>query len=314
MTKTQKEELKNIVKSPSTILFNESMKKYTSFKIGGTAEALIKACNINTVEEVLKYAKEKNIPITIIGNGSNILVLDEGIEGITLKIDIQKLEINLPNNLQDKKVQVIVGAGNKLIEVSYKVAEHGLVGMEELSSIPGTIGGAIYMNAGAYGKEMKNVVKEIIYLDEKQQIKKMTDKQAEFEYRHSIFQEKQYVILEVTLQLERNNKNEEIKNKMQEYADSRKKTQPIEFPNAGSTFKRGKDFITAKLIDECGLKGHKIGGAQVSTKHAGFIVNTGNATAQDVLDLAKYVQRKVYEKIGKKIELEMKIIGTSKNK
>ena len=164
------------------------------------------------------------------------------------------------------------------------------------------------MNAGAHGKEMKDIVTKIKYLDENFQEKVITNEEANFSYRHSIFSEKNYIILEVKLKLEKGNK-ENIKNIMEEFAKKRKESQPLEYPSAGSTFKRGNNFITAKLIDEAGLKGYKIGGAEVSTKHAGFVINKGNATAQDVLSLVKYVQDKVFEKFEKRIELEMKIIG-----
>ena len=204
-----------------------------------------------------------------------------------------------------------VGAGNKIISLAYNMLDYSLTGMEELSGIPGTVGGAVYMNAGAHRKEIKDLVKKIKYLDENNNIKEMTDISDKFKYRKSIFSEKNYIILEATFELHKGNK-EEIQEKMNAYAKYRKDNQPIQYPNAGSTFKRGEGFITAKLIDECGLKGYKIGGVEVSTKHAGFIVNKGNATAEDVLLLIKYIQEKVYEKFGKKIELEIKVIGERK--
>ena len=300
MTEKQKEDIRNIIKNPSKILWNESMKKHTTLKVGGNAQCLIEIKDEKSLIDIIDYARKENIPITILGNGSNILVLDSGIKGITLKIHIQKLEI------EDKKVKI--GAGNKVIQTAYKMLENNLSGMEELSGIPGTIGGAIYMNAGANGKEMKDIVSKIIYLDEFGNKKEMLKDQAEFSYRHSIFSKHQYIILEVTINLQKD-KKENIKERMEKYSNSRKNSQPIEYPNAGSTFKRGNDYITAKLIDECGLKGYRIGGAEVSTKHAGFIINKGNASAQDVLSLVNYVQDKVYERFKKKIQLEMKIIG-----
>ena len=300
MTEKQKEDIRNIIKNPSKILWNESMKKHTTLKVGGNAQCLIEIEDEKSLIDIIDYARKENIPITILGNGSNILVLDGGIKGITLKIHIQKLEI------EDKKVKI--GAGNKVIQTAYKMLENNLSGMEELSGIPGTIGGAIYMNAGANGKEMKDIVSKIIYLDEFGNKKEMLKDQAEFSYRHSIFSKHQYIILEVTINLQKD-KKENIKERMEKYSNSRKNSQPIEYPNAGSTFKRGNDYITAKLIDECGLKGYSIGGAEVSTKHAGFIINKGNASAQDVLSLVNYVQDKVYERFKKKIQLEMKIIG-----
>ena len=286
------------------ILFNEPMNKHSTFKIGGPAECLIKIENTNELKEILKFSKENEITLTIIGNGSNILVSDKGIRGITLIINIEKLEIQNNNN----EVKVNVGAGEKIGKLARVFLEKEISGFEELSGIPGTIGGAVRMNAGAHGKEMKDIVKCVKCIDYQGNEKEFTDKEMKFEYRKSRIKEENYIITEVELILKKG-KKEEIKEKMDEYAKYRKEKQPIEFPNAGSTFKRGKDFITAKLIDEAGLKGYSIGGAEVSTKHSGFIINKGNATAQDVLKLIKYVKDQIYKKFNKKIELEIEVIG-----
>ncbi len=305
MTESQKQNLKTLVKEPSKIFWEEPMKKHTTIKIGGPAEALVKVYDVGTLENIMTFAKRENIPVTILGNGSNILVLDKGIKGITLNIQIEKLEMENDN---ETNTTVTVGAGNKLSVLAYKLSDQSLSGMEELSGIPGTVGGAVYMNAGANGKEIKDIITKIIYLDENGQKKEMSVEEAEFSYRHSIFSEKEFIILEVIMTFEKGNK-EEIQEKMKQYAESRKANQPLEYPNSGSTFKRGKGFITAKLIDECGLKGFSIGGAEVSKKHAGFIVNKGNATAEDVLSLIKYIKEKVYVEFGEEIQLEMKILG-----
>lgn len=306
MTATQKDNLKNLIQdTSSSIKFDEPMKKHTTFKIGGPAECLITVKEIETLKKVLIYAKTENVSITVLGNGSNVLVLDGGIDGITIQIAIQTLKIQDEENA---KQTVIVGAGNKVIELAYQMLENSITGMEELSGVPGTIGGAVYMNAGAHGKEMKDIVKEIKCLDDNNNIMTLTNKEAEFGYRYSAFSKNKYIITEVTLELEKGNKDE-IKQKMNTYSETRKSSQPIEFPSSGSTFKRGSDFITAKLIDDAGLKGYSIGGAEVSTKHAGFVINKGNATAKDVLNLTEHVEKVIYENFGKKIELEMKIIG-----
>ena len=306
MTATQKDNLKNLIQdTSSSIKFDEPMKKHTTFKIGGPAECLITVKEIETLKKVLIYAKTENVSITVLGNGSNVLVLDGGIDGITIQIAIQTLKIQDEENA---KQTVIVGAGNKVIELAYQMLESSITGMEELSGVPGTIGGAVYMNAGAHGKEMKDIVKEIKCLDDNNNIMTLTNKEAEFGYRYSAFSKNKYIITEVTLELEKGNKDE-IKQKMNTYSETRKSSQPIEFPSSGSTFKRGSDFITAKLIDDAGLKGYSIGGAEVSTKHAGFVINKGNATAKDVLNLTEHVEKVIYENFGKKIELEMKIIG-----
>jgi len=181
-------------------------------------------------------------------------------------------------------------------------------GFEFASGIPGTIGGAIKMNAGAYGGEFKDIVQDVTYLSETNEILKIQNSECNFSYRHSLFSEKNYIILESNLKLYKD-KKEIIQKKLEENLQNRKDKQPIEFPSAGSTFKRGEDYITAKLIDECGLKGYTIGGAQVSEKHAGFIINKGNSTADDVINLIEHVKKIVYKETGKKINLEVEIIG-----
>lgn len=295
--------LSNLKIAKENIRYNVPMKEYTTFKIGGPAECLIKIQNIEDLKEILKTAKENQIPLTIIGNGSNILVKDDGIKGIVLKIDIKKLEIKE----KEGKIQIVVGSGNKIGELAQKMLQREIEGIEFAAGIPGTIGGAIRMNAGAHGSEMKDIVQTIKYIDMNGEIHQITNEQAKFEYRKSIFSQNEYIVLEVELQLKKG-KKEEIQSKMQEYALYRKEKQPIEYPSAGSTFKRGTDFITAKLIDECELKGYQIGGAQISKKHAGFIINKGNATAEDVMKLIEYTKETVYKKFGKKIETEIEIL------
>jgi len=287
--------------SNERIYINEPMSKYTSFKIGGPAECLIKIKTQEELKAILELAKKHNIPLTIIGNGSNLLVSDEGIKGIVLKIEISTFE------LDEQTAKLKVGSGVKLGMIAQKCLKQELAGFEFASGIPGTIGGAIRMNAGAHGREMKDVVTTITYMDRNGEIHTIQNEQAEFEYRHSLFAQKDYIILEVEMQLEKGNADE-IQAKMNEYATYRKEKQPIEYPSAGSTFKRGADFITAKLIDECGLKGYQIGGAQISEKHAGFIINKENATAEDVMKLMEYTKEQVYNKFGKEIEPEIEII------
>ena len=292
--------------SKDRIQYNVPMKNYTSFKIGGPAECFIKVQTIEEVQEILQIAHQNNIPVTVIGNGSNTLVSDKGIKGIVIKIDIRKFEIE---EKEENKIIITVGSGNKLGEIAPKLLQKEIQGFEFAAGIPGTIGGAIRMNAGAHGSEMKDIVKTISYIDKKDmKLYTISNQEANFEYRNSIFSNDKYIIVEATMQLEKG-KKEEIQSKMQEYANFRKEKQPIEYPSAGSTFKRGEDFITAKLIDECGLKGYQIGGAQVSEKHAGFIINKGNATADDVVKLMEYVREQVYNKFKKKIKAEIEIIG-----
>ena len=290
--------------SKEEIKQNEPMKNHTSFKIGGPAEFYIKISCIEELQKVLEFAKKENIKITILGNGSNVLVPDEGIKGIVIRTNLKEIKIE---NKDEKNIEVTVNDAVPIGFLAQKLLKEEITGFEELSGIPGTIGGAVLMNAGAHGKEMKDIVTEITAMDYNGKIYNFKNEEAEFSYRHSKFSSGEFIIIQTKLQLEKGNR-EEIKAKMDEYAQFRKEKQPIEYPSAGSTFKRGADFITAKLIDEAGLKGYSIGGAKVSEKHAGFIINTGNATAKDVLDLAKYVTDKVYEKFNKKIELEIKIL------
>lgn len=333
------------------VLVNEPMSKHTSFKIGGNADIFVKVKSIQELKYIIKVAKKEDIHLTIIGNGSNILVRDNGIRGIVVKLeldyiniepailnqtkiekilntDIESADFGLP---QMKDVIITVGSGVKLGELAQKLLKEEITGFEFASGIPGTIGGAVKMNAGAYGGEMKDIIMETKCLDLEQYEKKiekiniddieitqedakspeiivLNNKEQDFSYRHSIFMEKKYIILETKLELTKG-KYEEIKKKMDENLSSRKEKQPINMPSAGSTFKRGTDYITARLIDECGLKGYQIGGAGVSDLHAGFIVNKENATAEDVIKLIKHVQDTVYEKTGKEIELEIEILG-----
>lgn len=297
-------QIESLKLSKEKILRQEPMKKHTTFKIGGPAEYFIKIESIKELKEILKMAKENNIDLTIIGNGSNLLVSDKGIKGITLIIKIEKINIQEKN----EEIEITVGAGEKIGKIAQKCLQEGITGIEELSGIPGTIGGAVRMNAGAHGKEMKDIVKVVKCVDYQGKEKQFANDELEFGYRTSIFKKEKYIITETILSLQKG-KKEEIKAKMDEYRTYRKEKQPIEYPSAGSTFKRGNDFITAKLIDEAGLKGYSIGDAEVSSKHSGFIINKGNATSEDVLKLVKHIQEEVYKKFGKKIELEIEVIG-----
>ena len=292
---------KSGLEMPGRILYNEPMKKYTSFKIGGPAECLIKIQSVEELKNVLKIANENNIKITVIGNGSNVLVLDEGISGLTLIIKIEGISFK---NVENNKVIVSIGAGEKVSKIGKIFLNNSLSGFEEISGIPGSIGGATRMNAGAHGKEMKDIIKNVTCVDYFGNEKIFSNEDMKFGYRKSILKEEKYIVTKVEIELEKG-KTEEIKAKMDEYAKFRKEKQPLESPSAGSTFKRGEDFITSKLIDEAGLKGLRIGDAEVSEKHAGFIINKGNAKAKDVLELVNKVKEEVYNKFQKKIELDI---------
>lgn len=285
------------------VKIDEPMRKHTNFKIGGNADVFVIAKNIEEIKCVIKFSKENNILLTILGNGSNVLVSDKGIRGIVLQVGTKEIKIE-----KQKNALVEVEAGVMLGALAQVLLKQSISGFEFAAGIPGSIGGAIRMNAGAYGGEMKDIVKDVTVLNEKGEISVLTNEECEFSYRHSRFTDSKEIVIKVTLKLPLGNEAE-IKAKMDEYDQSRREKQPLNLPSAGSTFKRGADFITAKLIDECGLKGYTSGDAQVSTLHAGFVVNLGNATAQDVLNVVSHVKQVVLEKTGKQIELEVELLG-----
>lgn len=298
-------ELKNIV-SEDILYFNESMKKHTTMKVGGNVKCLVTPTNIDEIIKVLKFTKENNIDVFIIGNGSNVIVDDLGIDGIVLKIANKFSDIKVDDN----KITALSGVSMPLISIIAK--NNSLSGLEFACGIPGTIGGGARMNAGAYGYQMSDVIEKIKYLDEDFNIKEILASDCKFSYRHSIFSERtKCVILEVTYKLEKSNKSD-IEEKMNEYKDLRTSKQPLEYPNSGSIFKRPEGYFVGKLVQDSGLKGKTIGGAQVSTKHTGFIVNVDNATCQDVKELIKFIQKTVYEKYGVKLETEVEFIGGNK--
>lgn len=286
------------------IFKDEPMKKHTSFKIGGNADFFVIATELEEIKKILELSRRKNIPLTIIGNGTNILVKDEGIRGITLKLELKKMT----KEIEEDKITYTCESGLPLSLIATRALEDGTTGLEFAFGIPGTLGGAIKMNAGAYGGQMQDIVQETTYIDKDGDCYTINNNEHEFEYRSSIFSKIPAIILQTKLVLKKGNKKE-IERIMQENKKSRQDKQPLEFPSAGSTFKRGEGFITSKVIDECGLKGYKVGGAQVSEKHAGFIINTGDATAKDVLELIKYVKEKVKQKTNLEIEEEIQIIG-----
>ncbi len=296
-------DLKKVIPKEN-IKINEPMSKHTSFKTGGPAEIYITGKTIKQIQDVLKFSKQNNIKLYIIGNGSNLLISDEGIKGIVLKIAVDNIE----TLESDFGVLVKAGAGVKIMALAQILKKDGITGFEELAGIPGTMGGANYMNAGAYGKELKDIIVSTKAINkETGEIETLKNEEQELKYRSSIFKNRKYIIIETMLNLQKGIP-EEIERKMSNFSNQRKQKQPIEYPSAGSTFKRGEKFITAKLIDECGLKGYQIGGAQISEKHAGFIINKNNATSKDILDLIKYTKKKVFEKFGVQIEEEVEII------
>jgi len=281
------------------IHINENMSKHTSFKVGGIADFFIEVDEIAQLIYILKLAKKLKMKTFVIGNGTNVIIKDKGFRGIIIKTNFKHLNI--------EKNKIVAGAGVPVALLSNFAYRNEISGYEFLSGIPGSVGGAVKMNAGAYGSEIKDILVNTTYLDEKYNIVKIDNNEHEFSYRDSIFFKKNWIIIGSTFKIEKGNKSE-IKEKRDEMSASRKSKQPLELPNAGSIFKRKDDCIPAMLIDQAGLKGYKIGGAQISEKHAGFIVNTGNATTEDIIKLIKYTKEKIKDKFNKNLELEVIIL------
>ena len=304
--------------SPEKILLNEPMSRHTSFKIGGPADVFIKADTLQDIKFVLEHTKQNKVPLFMLGNGTNLLVRDNGIRGIVLKINMQDVAVGVAAHScpfscgqvlpQENETLICVQSGCTLAKLAQIALKHELTGLEPLAGIPGTIGGAIKMNAGAYGGEMKDIVVSTVYMDDIGNINTIGIEEHDFSYRHSMFSDKNYIILETVIRLNKSNK-EDIKARMDEYSFSRKKSQPIEYPSAGSVFRRLDGIFIAKLIDEAGLKGYNIGDAEISTKHTGFIINKGNATAKDVLNLIEHIKRVLKEKFDVEVELEIIVVG-----
>jgi len=278
------------------------MKEYTSIRTGGKARFFVEPDTTEKVLEILGYLREKNIDFYVMGNGTNLIFPDSGYDGVVIRIGGKLSRICHEGN------RITAQAGASLTAVSARALEAGLEGFEFASGIPGTIGGAVAMNAGAYDGEMSHVVAETLCVDEKGEIIRLKGEEHAFGYRKSRIQTDGLVVLDVTLQL-RPGDRAEIKRRMDDFNGKRQEKQPLNMPSAGSVFKRPEGNFAGKLIQECGLKGYTIGGAQVSDKHCGFIVNLGNATSKDVLDLIRYVRKTVYEKTGIMLEPEVRIIG-----
>ena len=280
---------------------NEPMKSHTTFKVGGPADFFLMPQTMEQVQKIIKLAKQEHIPYLFIGNGSNLLVSDHGIRGMVITMMGM-------NQIKVEETCVRAGAGVSLAALAKEALRHELQGFEFAAGIPGTLGGAVHMNAGAYGGEMKDVIKEATVLDKEGTIKNLTKEQLELGYRTSVIGKNQYVVLEAVLELTKGEK-EEIQSNMEELARRRREKQPLEYPSAGSTFKRPEGYFAGKLIDDAGLRGFQLGGAQVSDKHCGFIINTGNATALDIQRLIVEVQNRVEDKFGVRLETEVKFVG-----
>lgn len=283
------------------VSFYEPMKKHTSFRIGGEADVFVDVKTEEDITESVAFFKKHSIPFIVIGNGSNLLVSDDGIEGAVIRIGKSFGEIKCENNI------ITAQSGALLSRVSALALENSLTGMEFASGIPGSLGGAIVMNAGAYGGEMKDVVQTTRYINKKGEICLCKGDEHAFSYRKSCFS-RDDIILSSVLKLQSGNK-EEIKKYTDELAGKRREKQPLEYPSAGSTFKRPEGYFAAKLIDDAGLRGYSNGDAMVSQKHTGFVINTGSASCRDVLLVMKYVKETVLEKFGVILEPEVRLVG-----
>lgn len=287
--------------SEKAITQNEPMSKHTTFRIGGNADMFVSP-ELHQVPEILSLAKEHNVPVTIIGNGSNLLVGDKGIRGLVLSFGKGADEVNIQGT------RMTIGAGALLSKAAAEAAKNHLTGLEFAAGIPGTLGGAIVMNAGAYDGEMKDVVISAKVLTPSGEIKELSNEELELSYRHSCIPEKEYIVLEAVVELTHGDETE-IREKMADFRNRRVDKQPLEYPSAGSTFKRPEGYFAGKLIQDAGLRGYTVGGAQVSEKHCGFVINKGDATAEDVCNLIKDVKRIVYDKFQVEMEPEVKMIG-----
>lgn len=284
------------------IFKDEPMKKHTTFRVGGPADYFITPSEEEEVRKIVLLCEHMKVPYYLIGNGSNLLVADGGVRGVVVQIFKEMEMIRVEGN------QVIAQAGASLAKIAQRALEEELSGFEFAAGIPGTLGGAIRMNAGAYGGEMKDVVESVTLLTKDGQILKLGKEQMEFTYRSSIIEDSGYIVLEAVLSLQKG-KKEDIKALMEDLRERRVSKQPLEFPSAGSTFKRPEGYFAGQLIQDAGLKGFQVGGAKVSEKHSGFVINAGDATADDIMKLIEQVQKKVFAQFGVMLEPEVRRMG-----
>lgn len=296
-----------------SLMQDEPMKKHTTFRIGGPADYYAEP-DVSQISKLIEIAKACDMPVTVIGNGSNLLVGDKGIRGLVIGIGKGLSEIDVTEAVAQQSTAqgngriITAGAGAILAAVAAKAAEASLSGLEFASGIPGSVGGAVVMNAGAYGGEIKDVLIDATVLTAEGELKTVTRDELDLSYRHSIVPEKGYIVLSARFRLTPK-PQDEIKAYMAELRAKRVEKQPLEYPSAGSTFKRPEGYFAGKLIMDAGLRGYSVGDAQVSGKHCGFVVNRGEATAADVLTLIKDVQETVLKQFGVKLEPEVKMIG-----
>ena len=300
-----KENMKNrfeTILGQDRILMEEPMKKHTTFRLGGPADFFLCPSDVNQIPEIIHICREEGIPWFVLGNGSNLLVSDQGYRGVVIQI------YKNMNQITVEGTRIYAQAGALLSAVSKKAMEAGLTGMEFASGIPGTLGGAAVMNAGAYGGEMKDILVSVTVLTDEGEQKVLKAEELNLGYRTSIIKERGYIVLDGVLQLQAGNRDA-IKTRMEELKVQRVTKQPLEYPSAGSTFKRPEGYFAGKLIEDSGLKGYRLGGAQVSEKHCGFVINRDHATADDLYRLFQYIKDVVKEKFQVDMELEVELIG-----
>lgn len=295
------DKLREIVGADS-VKENENMAEHTTFKCGGNASLYIAPNSIDELVKVLEVLREEDYPYMVIGNGSNLLVKDSGYDGAIVEVDKKIGEIDVRGE------EIIVEAGAKLSKVATIAMESDLAGFEFAHGIPGNMGGAVVMNAGAYGGEMKDVLKWVKVVDQNGEIKTLENEELELGYRTSKVMKEKMIVLEACIKLELGIMGE-IADVMALLMSKRKASQPLEYPSAGSTFKRPEGYYAGKLVQDAGMKGYRVGDAMVSEKHSGFVINCGNATATDVIQVIKDVQAKVKEDFGVDLEPEVRIIG-----
>lgn len=284
------------------VCVDEPMKNHTTFRIGGNADYFVSPHSAAEIREVIEVCKNAKIPWYVIGNGSNLLVSDNGFRGVIIRLFKNFAMLTV------KGEEICVQAGALLSRTAKKALEHGLTGFEFAAGIPGTIGGALVMNAGAYGGEMKDVTERVTVLTPDGSILTLEKEELEMGYRTSVIAKKGYLVLEAVLRLEEGHRKA-IAARMEELKEKRVSRQPLEYPSAGSTFKRPEGYFAGKLIMDAGLRGFAVGGAQVSEKHCGFVINSCDASAKDVIELMKEVTRRVKEQTGVTLEPEVKLLG-----
>ncbi len=304
MNKSLENRLK-LIAGDSNVRCDEPMSSHCTFKAGGTAKYYVIPDEYKKVRDVLRLCVEENIPYYVIGNGSNLLVQDDGFDGVIIEIDSALAKIEINGN------EIVAKAGAKLSKIAVKALNESLTGFEFAHGIPGNLGGAVTMNAGAYGGEMKDVLKWVKVLDNNGEMKTLKAEELELGYRTSIIVKEKMIVLEACIELHEGNRDE-IEMHMKELMAKRKEKQPLEYPSAGSTFKRPEGYFAGKLIQDAGLKGYRVGGAMVSEKHSGFVINYDNATATDIINLMKDVRKKVYEEFQVTLEPEVKILPVVK--